>query len=109
MIVSVCALFMSPSRSFAADKTAEKVAERTGADVLSYFHQVYPKDSDLVAGLKFETQDLKNGYLKATGNMEGYYVFALFKGAGADVMIEQGVGCGPECRQSFKAHVSTLR
>jgi hypothetical protein len=41
---------------------------------------------------------------KRTGNMEGYYVFVLFKGDNADWIIEQGTGCGPECEQKFRVY-----
>ncbi len=74
-------------------------------DVLYYFYEVYPKRSGKpVDGLNFEEEDLKNGYLKVTGNMEGYFVFALFKGDQSDWVIEQSTSCGPECEQSFHVY-----
>lgn len=74
-------------------------------NVLSYFYEVYPKGSSKpVDGLNFEVEDVNNGYLKLTGNMEGYFVFVLFKGDKSDWIIEQSTGCGPECDQSFQVY-----
>lgn len=74
-------------------------------NVLTYFYSLYPKNSGKpVAMLSIEEKDIKNGYLKVTGAMEGYYIFALFKSPDADWIIQQNSGCGPECNQTFKVY-----
>jgi len=85
--------------------TKSKEAKSDQKDVLSYFYEIYPKGSGKpVDGLNFEEKDISNGYLRATGNMEGYFVFVLFKGDKADWIIEQGTGCGPDCEQTFRVY-----
>lgn len=74
-------------------------------NVLSYFYEIYPKGSGKpVDGLNFLEKDISNGYLRVTGNMEGYIVFTLFKGDKFDWIIEQITGCGPECDQRFQVY-----
>ena len=74
-------------------------------NVLTYFYKLYPEGSGkLFDQLAFEDEDIKNGYLRATGAIEGYYVFALFKSPSADWLIEQRTGCGPECDQTFEVY-----
>lgn len=74
-------------------------------NVLDYFFEVYPKGSGRpVSEMSFEDKDIKNGYLKITGAMEGYFLFVLFRGTDADWILEQGSECGPECSQDFKVY-----
>lgn len=74
-------------------------------NVLTNFYKLYPEGSGKPFDqLVLEDQDIKNGYLRVTGAIEGHYVFALFKSPNADWLIEQRTGCGPECDQTFKVY-----
>ncbi len=91
-----------------AAPTLENKPEETKSnqkDVLSYFYEIYPKGSGKpVGGLSFQEKDIKNGYLRVGGAMEGYYVFVLFRADRADWIVEQSTGCGPECEQKFQVY-----
>ncbi|MBK7891665.1 MAG: hypothetical protein IPJ84_12755 [Bdellovibrionales bacterium] len=85
-------------------ETSAKTASHSDS-VLTYFYKLYPEGSGKPFDqLVFEDQDIKNGYLRVTGAIEGHYVFALFKSPNADWLIEQRTGCGPECDQTFKVY-----
>jgi hypothetical protein len=72
-------------------------------DISDYFYNVYPKGSNKpVRELYFEINDKKNGYLKATGAMEGYFIYSLFTGEEKSYLVEQATECGPACTQKFK-------
>lgn len=87
----------SASSSAAANEPKE--------NVLTYFYKLYPLGSGKpVDQMSFQEKDIKNGYLQVTGAMEGYYIFALFRGPKAHWLIQQGSECGPACNQNFKAY-----
>lgn len=98
----------SNSQSSSSTQTAVTPAQAQdlSKDILFYFHKVYPHGSKKpVESINLEETYIKNGYLKVTGNVSGYYVFNLFKGKEADFLVEQSSQCTPDCSQKFKVFV----
>ncbi len=90
----------------ASQKSEESTTVEVKRDVLFYFYSLYPRNSGKpVKGLQIDDEFKNEGYLKVTGNMEGYLIFDLFRGKNQDYVIEQVTGCGPECDQKFKMHI----
>lgn len=98
-------IWRPPTRATPAP-TPTPVANENARDVLSYFYKLYPKDSGKpVEGAFIQEQDLKSGYLKVSGFMEGYLVFTLFKSSAEDMVVQQMSNCGPQCDQNFKVFI----
>lgn len=92
---------------FGSARPVQAQAPAPGPDVQQLFEAFFAPQPALFGGAGapqavYQTRDLKNGYILATGPMEGWVEFVLWRKAGsADLVGVVQASCGPACTYSF--------